>query len=210
MNASFEITRHDLAALIEFHQGTSPVARKQKLGCFAIALAGLLMLPVGIVLTSAPPRLQTAINIWPLFLGPILFALFAMPYMRWQTRQMSNRLLREGKNSRFYGHCELTIDSDGLTETRPSGVTTRKWSAVERVAVTPQHLFIFTSGTEAYVVPRLAFQTEAEFTTFVERITEHAGVAVDGRGWSTPSPKTVGQARIAGHPRTPSTPSAAD
>ena len=42
--------------------------------------------------------------------------------------------------------------------------------------MTPSHLFVYTSGIEAYVVPRRAFPDEATFSTFVDAIAERSGV----------------------------------
>ena len=179
MKAAYELTRDDLAALIEFHQRTSPAARRQKVGCLVVAFCALMILPVGILLTTDEPVLETAMDIWPLLAGPILSAVFAIPYIRWRTRQMSNRLLSEGRNKEFYGECELEAGDDALTETRPSGSTIRNWTSVERVVTTPSHLFVYTSGIEAYVVPRHAFQAESQFKVFVDRISERSGVAVE-------------------------------
>ena len=103
MKASYELARDDLAAFIEHHQRTSPAARKQKLGCFVVALAALLVLPVWLVAISDEPILETVTKIWPLFLGPLLFAILALPYIKWRTRRMSDRLLSEGDNRGFYG-----------------------------------------------------------------------------------------------------------
>jgi len=182
MKVSYELTRDDLAVFIEFHQRTSPAARKQKIGCLVIAFAVMMVFPVGILLTTDKPRLEIAMNIWPLLLGPILFAVIANPYIRFRTRQMSNRLLSEGQNNGFYGKCELHVGADGLTETRPSGSTTRNWSSVERIVTTPHHLFVYTSGIEAYVVPRRAFDSDAEFNELASVIAEQSGVAIESRG----------------------------
>lgn len=182
MKATYELTRDDLAAFFEYHQRSSPAARRQRMGCLVVAFCALMILPVGILLTTDKPLPKTAIDIWPLLLGPLLFALFAIPYLRWRTRQMSNRLLSEGQNKEFYGECELEAGEDALTETRPSGATTRNWTSVERVVTTPSHLFVYTSGIEAYVVPRRAFPNDSEFTAFVDAIRKRAGLDVRASG----------------------------
>ncbi|QDT06543.1 hypothetical protein K227x_49530 [Rubripirellula lacrimiformis] len=182
MKTTYELTRDDLAAFIEFHQRTSPALRRQKIGCLVVAFFALMILPAGILLTTDKPVLETAIDIWPLLLGPILFGIFATPYIRWRTRQMSNRLLSEGQNKEFYGKCELEAGDEALTETRPSGSTIRNWTSVERIVTTPSHLFVYTSGIEAYVVPRRAFSTESEFDAFLGVITERSGMEVQGFG----------------------------
>lgn len=182
MKATYDLTRDDLAAFIEYHQRSSPAARRQKIGCLAVAFCALMILPVCILSTTDKPILETAAAIWPLWLGPILFALLAVPYIRWRTRQMSNRLLSEGQNREFYGQCELEAGADALTETRPSGSTIRNWTSVERIVATPSHLFVYTSGIEAYVVPRRAFSTESEFNAFVDVIAQRSGVEVQHCG----------------------------
>lgn len=89
---------------------------------------------------------------------------------------MTNRLLSEGQNKGFYGQCELETTDDSIIETRLSGTTIRNWNSVERIVVTPSHLFVYTSGIEAFVVPRYAFATEVEFENFLETITQRSGV----------------------------------
>lgn len=182
MKATYELTRDDLAAFIEYHHRSSPASRRQRRGCLAVAFCALMVLPAGILLTTDDPLLATAMDIWPLLLGPILFAITAIPYTRWRTRQMSNRLLSEGQNKEFYGQCELEVGDGALTETRPSGSTIRNWTSVERVVTTPSHLFVYTSGIEAYVVPRRAFPNETEFIAFVAAIRERSGVDVQACG----------------------------
>ena len=184
MKAAYELTRDDLAAFIEFHHRTSPAARRQKIGCLAVAFCALMVLPARILLTADKPLLETAIDIWPLLLGPLLFAIFAAPYIRWRTRQMSHRLLSEGQNKQFYGRCELAASDDALTETRPSGSTIRNWTSVERIVTTPSHLFVYTSGIEAYVVPRRAFPSDSEFSAFVDAIRKRSGVEVESSGYT--------------------------
>ena len=182
MKVNYELTRDDLAKFIEYHQRSSPAARQQKIGCLIFAFSAMLILPGGILLTTNKPVAETAMDIWPLLLGPILFAIVAIPYIRWRTRQMSNRLLSEGQNKGFYGQCELEAGPDSLTEVGPSGSTIRNWSSVERVAVTPSHLFVYTSGIEAYVVPRRAFPEEAAFNAFVDTVAKRSGVDIQADG----------------------------
>lgn len=148
----------------------------------AVAFGATMILPVGILLTSDKPVLERAAEIWPLLIGPLLFCILGSPYIRWRTRQMSNRLLSEGQNTGFNGECELLAGVDALTETRPSGSTIRNWASVERIVATPSHLFVYTSGIEAYVVPRRAFSTESEFNTFTDVVAQRSGIEVQTFG----------------------------
>ncbi|TVP96262.1 MAG: YcxB family protein [Planctomycetaceae bacterium] len=177
MKVNYELTREDLAAFVAHHQEASPAVRRQRFGALLIAFGALMILPVAILITRDGPLLETARAIWPLLLGPTLFAIFAPAYVRWRTRKITDRMLSEGQNKDFYGECELAADDLGLTETRPSGSTTRNWGSVERVVTTASHLFLYTSGIEAFVVPRRAFSTESQFQEFRDRIEELSGLA---------------------------------
>ena len=76
-------------------------------------------------------------------------------------------MLSEGQNAGFYGDCSISLDANGLHESKASGDTVRKWSAVEKIVVSSKYLFVYTSGVEAFVVPRRAFVTDTDFNSFV-------------------------------------------
>ena len=44
MKATYDLTRDDLAAFIEFHQRTSPAAKQQRVGCLAVAFCAMMIL----------------------------------------------------------------------------------------------------------------------------------------------------------------------
>jgi hypothetical protein len=174
MNASYELTADDLAAFAQMHQARSPTARRQRMGCLALGFLALAALPLLILLTTEDPLLETARDIWPLLLGPILFILTVPPYIKWRMRHLSKRLLSEGRSTGFYGNCTMSINEDGIRESKESGESTRRWSAVESLIITADHLFVYTSGVEAFVVPRRAFGSETAFDQFVQYIAEHS------------------------------------
>ena len=179
MKASYELTADDLVAFTLFHNSTSPVVRQQRTGCLIGAVLLLLALPTLLLTTSDKPIAETAKNIWPLLAGPALFVIFIFPYLKWRTASLSQRLLREGTNAGFYGQCTLSLDDNGLTETKESGDSIRKWAAVERFVATQDHLFVYTSGIEAFVIPTRAFQTSQECLEFQRGISERSGVSVE-------------------------------
>ena len=179
MKASYELTPDDLAAFTVFYNSTSPVARRQRTGCLTAAVLLMLALPTLVLATTDKPIAETAKNIWPLLVGPVLFVIFIIPYLKWRTANLSQRLLREGTNAGFYGQCTLSLDDNGLTETKESGDTIRKWAAVERFVATQDHLFVYTSGIEAFVIPTRAFQTSDECLEFQGAISERSGVPVE-------------------------------
>ena len=176
MKASYELTPDDLVAFTLFHHSHSPAARRQRNGCLLGVVLVMLLLPALVLLTTEKPLLEAARNIWPLLLGPILFLGFVIPYIKWRTANLSQRLLREGRNAGFYGECSIALDADGIRETKETGDTIRKWTAVEKFIVTESYLFVYTSGIEAFVVPLRAFATSDESAAFQQYITSRSGV----------------------------------
>lgn len=177
MRASYELTIDDLAAFVIFHHGKSPAAHRQTTGCLTAVALIMFATPTLLAVLHEKPFEQAIAGLWPLFLIPFLFLAFTIPFIKWQTAKMSHHLLREGRNIGFYGHHSLLLDDDGLHESKEAGETFRKWAVVERFIITPTHLFIYTSGVEAFVVPRHAFSADEEAKTFCQFISMRSGVA---------------------------------
>ncbi|MCL4787363.1 MAG: YcxB family protein [Verrucomicrobia bacterium] len=53
------------------------------------------------------------------------------------------------------------------------GQTSTAWQAVERVANTGDHAFVYTSAMAAIIVPRRAFSSAAEFDQFVRAASDY-------------------------------------
>jgi hypothetical protein len=179
MKVSYELTADDLTAFTLFHNATSPFARRQRTGCLSVCILIMLALPTLILARSEKPIIETAKDIWPLLAGPVLFVIFIIPYLKWRTTNLTQRLLRERNNAGFYGRCTLSLDDNGITESKDSGDTTRKWSAVDRFIATHEHLFVYTAGIEAFVIPTCAFQTPDECLAFQQFISERSGVTIE-------------------------------
>ena len=95
---SYELTREDFAAFLEFHQQNSP-SRRRSLGCLFGLFLGMLLLPAWILLSKDAPILETAAKIWPLLVGPLFFATLSIPYIRWRSRQIRDRLANDGQKA---------------------------------------------------------------------------------------------------------------
>jgi len=179
MQATYTVSRDDLAQLIDFQIRTSPTAKTQRFKVLLIGTVATLALPLLVLSQSEKPLLRAAVDIWPLLIAPVFFAAFFLPYLRWKMRRTATRFLDEGQNIGLYGECQLDVGVDSLTETRPSGVTVRNWDSIERVVSTPDHLFVFTSGLEAFVVPRRDIPSAPDFDALAADIAKRAGVAVE-------------------------------
>jgi hypothetical protein len=182
MTADFELTSDDLVAFVTFCNNRSPTAQRQRIGCAILGFLAVSALPALILLTTARPRLETAFDIWPLLLGPVLFVLFLRPFFRWSFRRNLRRMFAEGESKGYFGPCSLSIAAEGVVETKSSGESIRKWAAISRIVVTSQHVFIYSSALEAFILPKRAFDDDGDCQEFVRHVTEHASVVPETAG----------------------------
>ncbi|QDU10180.1 YcxB family protein [Gimesia aquarii] len=179
MNASYELTVDDLVAFNQFHNERSPTIRRQRTKSLVITFVVLLCLPGLILLTTDKPILGMALDIWPLILGPILFVILVSQSFKWGTRKLIKDMVIEGQNSQFYSNCSISFDDTGISESSSSGNTIRNWSAVQRIVVSNDHIFVYTSSLEAFIVPKRAFDTDDRFNAFLQSIVDQTGVTVE-------------------------------
>ena len=176
MKADFELTSDDLVAFVTFYNVRSPIVRRQRIVCGTVGFLCLSALPALILLTTDKPRLETARAIWPLLLGPVLFAPLVILFFRRSLTRTARRLIAEGESGGYFGPCSLSIAPDGMVETKPNGESRRKWAAIMKIVVTGHHVFIYTSAVEAFILPRRAFDGDDQCQEFIRQVAERASV----------------------------------
>ena len=62
-----------------------------------------------------------------------------------------------------------------------------RWRAVEKTALTADHLFVYVSGFSAVIVPLRAFGSEQERTAFLKEAQSRANCGPDGKRSQTNS-----------------------
>ncbi len=152
----------DIVAFNDHHHRTSPHTRR---------MIRTLQMVVGLAIVG--------MGVWPLFqgapaltFGPLLAVgvafVIAMPALfAWSVRRSARRQLAEGHNRSVLGPRKLEIGDDALVEISEQGQQQTRWSAVERVVVTDEHVFIYLSATAGHTVPRGAFATAEQMHAFV-------------------------------------------
>ena len=173
MDIVADITKDDVVAYNMYHFAHSPAVRQQGFRAVAVTLVVLVVWSglLGVLVFGSDGPLDTARAIWPLLLGPPLFLLVMILVFRRRTRRTRKtveRMLDEGENKGLFGEHRITLTPEGVNDSSDFHKKLTSWDAVERVAVTDQHLFVYTNAIEAVIVPRRSFPNEASFTSFVE------------------------------------------
>ncbi|HKB36894.1 MAG TPA: YcxB family protein [Gemmataceae bacterium] len=77
----------------------------------------------------------------------------------------------EGKGE--FRHRRVTLSSWGLRSISEVGDYFTKWSGIETVVVTDEHLFLYLSPRDALIVPKWAFDDERRFAEFVDQARQY-------------------------------------
>lgn len=159
---SYVLTMDDLHAFNRHHGRSSPVVRAGRLKV-RLALTFFLAALLGALGWGA----RAGVGFW--LLGALIilvwYALFPRRIESMQ-RRFTERTYGEGKNADLLGPHTVELTDEGVVERTPLRKLEVKWGAVERVASSDEHLFIWTSGFNAVVVPRRAFADEDALKAF--------------------------------------------
>jgi hypothetical protein len=190
VNVAYQLTLDDFVAFNMSHQRRSPLLRAITLGIFIIAWVAI---PVGVLAYLLPRHADTNFET-TLFLvvwAVVHFLVFGYLVLRIIRRGWSSplsavlirRMLTEGDTSSMVGQYKLIVSPTEMTESSPKGESTCAMSAVQRIVVTDEHVFIYVAPVQAFVVPRNAFRSATDFEDFVAMIEEYSGQSaiIEGR-----------------------------
>ena len=97
------------------------------------------------------------------------------------SRQSTKRLYSDGRNVGMLGPHVVSFDDEWLSEITSDREVRTRWRAVEKAALTPEHLFLYVSGFSAVIVPLRAFATAEERTAFIGEAQSRAIETADGK-----------------------------
>ncbi len=175
----FDLEPNDLLNFINYHYVDSRNVRRQRLLLGALGFGTLAAFPVMVALASDKPTADLLRSLWPLFLSPFAF-LFCFPlFYRWGLRRTCRRLLNEGDERGYFGPRIMSLEPFGVREVTVRGETIRSWPAVRKIVRVRQYGLIYTSTTEAFVLPERAFPDDEACQAFLKQAAERARVQLE-------------------------------
>ena len=72
------------------------------------------------------------------------------------------------RNKKFYSQRTLTLGDDAFVSESEYSRSETKWSLVQKLVRTRNHIFIFLSGQNAVIVPRSPFESREQWDEFYE------------------------------------------
>lgn len=109
--------------------------------------------------------------------------------MRATVRKNLQGMLREGRSQTIVGPQRQTFTEEQITSRSSVGSATLSWAAVERIAKTETHIFVYLSPVSAIMLPRRIFPSDAayeECDTTLRQYQQRAGSAA-----TAPEPNAV-------------------
>jgi hypothetical protein len=173
----FDLDRADYVEFSLSHHERSPSTRQTlRLLQFLMPALGVFMVLLLAVIDALP---------WEVVLisGPILLVLFLILPMllRWswrrRLRQAVTRMYAEGKNRGLYGSCQLTISPSGISQVTELRNVAVKWPAVEKIVESEHYAYIYVSAVGAFILPKAAFSSEADYRAFIAAARHYAAQA---------------------------------
>jgi hypothetical protein len=180
MEITFDLGEADLLALNAHILKHSPTMRRQQfavrwLFTAAFLVAGLLILLVAqtfdLPLVSVIGYAMIAAGVGFPFVFPTMF--------RTRVRSIAQKRIREGHNRGMFGRHHIEMTKGEITREAEFGHTAYSWSAVEKIELGDEHLFIFVNSFAAFVIPKRVFEDERSFEEFAETARHHFRQAAD-------------------------------
>jgi len=161
MRIQYDNTLDDLIAFQEFHIAHSPMVQKS-LALNRWASAFLVLLMLSLLGWSEQDWLLPAIGL----VGAVITFFLTAQIQRRTMRSQLAKMYREGSNKGTLGPHELEIKDEGLVERSEFGEQKTTWQAVERIASTDKHTFLYVGSLMAHVIPHERV-TEGDYQAFV-------------------------------------------
>lgn len=166
---SFNVSKEDALALTCHYYATSPTVRSNRLKTqvgIAMILAGAGLL--ALIGTGQGSRLGV-VGVVLLVCAGVSVGCVPAWYRR-SVRRSAERMLEESSYRKAYGGYVLSLGAEGLVSKSPTGEGKYSWEAINSVALTPEHLFIFLLGAQGFAIRRseLPDSVVQEVKTFVE------------------------------------------
>jgi hypothetical protein len=170
MEIEFEITKHDILALVRWRQEFSPAFQKRFKRLRFGSLVGFGLFGIGSLMITQ--------EIFSL----VFFLMFALvSYMvypafnDWVIRRNVNLVYQNETKRATLGKRILRASADGLEQISPFGEIKIKWAAIDNIHVSPLYAFISVGQTPSIVIPK--DKVKESFNEFVHVCREYQETA---------------------------------
>jgi hypothetical protein len=165
----YELTKEDYIAFNMHHIDHSPtIKRSLFMQRYVVALV-FLVFPFIFSNMSGAPLLLSLMVYGAIFVAWIIYY---PRYFMATTKKRILKMIDEGSNENLFGPRSMTLTEEGVEEVNSHGESKSSWRSIEKVDETVDHIYIYTSSINAYLVPIRAFEGRTQKDEFVERLKD--------------------------------------
>jgi hypothetical protein len=169
MRIDFDLTKEDYIAFSVHHMKNSPTIKKSLF--IQRYILSLIFIAFAFIMANIT---EVPLKFWILAYIAIyiVWVIYYPKYFMSSTVKRIRKMINEGKNNGIFGPYSLTLTEDGIEESNQSGESRVTWGSIEKMEESEEHIFIYTSVINAYVVPVRAFaddEQRKEFTRLIRR-----------------------------------------
>ena len=112
---------------------------------------------------SAGERIFTFVIIETVILAVLILATFLFSALSMLSR----------RNKTIFTEHTISLLPEALVEETQYSRSEFKWSSVQKIAKSRRYIFVYMSQHQAHVIPRRAFQSDADWNSFYGELTEY-------------------------------------
>jgi hypothetical protein len=178
----FSLTLDDVVALSVYLADHKPDGRANpwKYGFIWFTAFMLLMIVMAVTIPPVNKTQPDGIPVWiaVIYIGSLGVVLLAlMLFRRHFNRFVFRRSLRKEVTPKMSEPQTFVIGPESFTITDSNTTSTSRWDAIQNVALTEEHAFLFIDLKTAHVLPRRAFVSEEDFQELVAEIKRYRAEA---------------------------------
>lgn len=173
----YDLGWEDIVTLEDFTERTKPVTRSLRIRRLLEYVGAAIVGGFTILIYGIAPLVLKDVKMSDRILFPTMIVLM-YGYIVWSARKWKGTVLSVRKvkqiqkevegNPDAHRNLELTCSPEGVTQATQTQSQTWRWAAIERLEVTPEHIFLFDTPETAIVVPRRAFESEERSNVFID------------------------------------------
>ena len=169
LTVEYDLIKEDYIAFNMHHIDNSPtIKRSLFIQRYVVALVFLVFPFIFSNMTGVPILL-------PLIIYGAIFIAWILYYPRYFVATTKKRILKminEGRSDNLFGPRSITLSEAGVQEVSDHGESRSSWRSIEKVDETAEHIYIYISSINAYLVPIRAFEGRTQKDEFMERLKD--------------------------------------
>ncbi len=166
MEVEYSLEIDDALAFVRYNWKHGPKElRLKRFGWVSAFLLGGMVFLIGVDMTLFGDLSDLTIFLLFISGGILLMQMLTL----WFAERKVRRLFKGSEGKGEFVWRRLTVSSEGLHSVSEHSDAIVKWPAIDKIVVTDNHLFLYTSPRAAIIVPKRAFEDEWRFAEFADQ-----------------------------------------